>query len=586
MKKQAVFVLAIALAVLPTICYSEIIVIETATHHLGDEILGHWGLFSEVPEPEGVIWTSDTFDLASLSSGSARVIFDCVNTEGSFISVNGTLIGEMPWYPDATSWHNDQTLDFDSAHLLLIGNTITFESQYDPEHENYDDMLFRNVRLEYVSEPAAGLIAYWSFDDSGDPGHDDSGNDHDGTVNGAVSTDGICGKALSFDGLNDYVEVPDDDTLDPTSTQEITIAAWVKISTYQSKTSSILFGIVGKISSPTRPVGSYVFGIVNDNQPTEEGKLRFGVCYDGLHWQDVYSNSLVPKNRWVHLAVTHDINQNTKFFIDGRLNATDSSTITTDFENNDLPLRIGHTNSFWDYFYGSIDEVRIYDRALSESEIGELAAECPPEPDIEVSPLIYDFGNVEIGLSETMIVTISNVGNCDLNVSGIALETDFAITSAPAAAIVVEPSQTVDVEITYTPTVIGDNSAVLKITSNDPDEPVVEVQLSAAGVEIPPPPSEQIANILAFFDTSVNDGSLVGDGPGNSAEKRLNALRNMVEAAGDLIDNELSEEACQQLLDVYRRMDDQPKPPDFVTGEAVPELASKIQDLMTSLGCE
>ena len=192
---------------------------------------------------------------------------------------------------------------------------------------------------------------------------------------------------------------------------------------------------------------------------------------------------------------------------------------------------------------------------------------------------------MELGTSRTVIVTISNVGNGDLTVSGIGLETDFAITSAPASAIVVEPSQTVDVEITYTPSVLGHNSAVMKINSDDPDESIVEVTLSAVGVEIPPPPSEQIANILAFFDTSVDDGSLVGDGPGNSAEKRLNALRNMVEAAGSLIDDELSEEACQQLLDVYRRMDRQLKPPDFVTGEAVTELATMIQDLMTTLGC-
>jgi len=208
------------------------------------------------------------------------------------------------------------------------------------------------------------------------------------------------------------------------------------------------------------------------------------------------------------------------------------------------------------------------------------------EPDIDVSPLSHDFGDVELGTSSTVIVTISNMGNGDLNVSGIALETDFAITSVPPASVVVKPDETVDVEITYTPTVLGYNSAVLKIASDDPDEPVVEIQLSAAGVEIPPPPSEQIANILAFFDASVNDGSMVGDGQGNSAEKRFNALRNMVEAAGDLIENELFEEACQQLLDVYRRMDGQPKPPDFVKGEAAPELAAMIQELITSLGCE
>jgi len=109
--------------------------------------------------------------------------------------------------------------------------------------------------------------------------------------------------------------------------------------------------------------------------------------------------------------------------------------------------------------------------------------------------------------------------------------------------------------------------------------------LSAVGIEIPLPPLEQIANILAFFDTSVGDGTLLGDGPGNSAEKRLNALRNMIESSGELIENELFEEACQQLLDAYRRMDGQPNPPDFAVGEAVTGLANMIQELLITLGC-
>jgi len=210
----------------------------------------------------------------------------------------------------------------------------------------------------------------------------------------------------------------------------------------------------------------------------------------------------------------------------------------------------------------------------------------PPEPNIAVSPLSHDFGDVELGTSSTVVVTISNVGNGDLTVSDIALETDFAITSVPPASVVVKPDETVDVEITYTPTVLGYNSAVLKIASDDPDEPVVEVALGAVGIEIPLPPSEQIANILAFFDTSVEEGTLAGDGPSKSAEKRLNALRNMLNAAGDLIEHELFQEACQQLLDAYKKTDGQLRPPDFVKGEAAPELANMIQALRTSLGCE
>jgi len=58
-------------------------------------------------------------------------------------------------------------------------------------------------------------------------------------------------------------------------------------------------------------------------------------------------------------------------------------------------------------------------------------------------------------------------------------------TSAPASAIVIEPSQTKDVEITYAPTALGYNFAVLKITSDDPDEPTILVDLLGEGVYPP-----------------------------------------------------------------------------------------------------
>jgi hypothetical protein len=91
--------------------------------------------------------------------------------------------------------------------------------------------------------------------------------------------------------------------------------------------------------------------------------------------------------------------------------------------------------------------------------------------------------------------------------------------------------------------------------------------------------------ILNFFDESVADGSLVGEGPGKSAENRLNALRNMLEAAGDLINAGTYEEACGQVMAVYEKIDGDPKPPDFVSGPAAVELAIMILELMNTLGC-
>jgi hypothetical protein len=94
-----------------------------------------------------------------------------------------------------------------------------------------------------------------------------------------------------------------------------------------------------------------------------------------------------------------------------------------------------------------------------------------------------------------------------------------------------------------------------------------------------------IADILAFFDESVDDGTLYGDGPGRSAEGRKKALRNIIEAAGDLIADGYPETACRQLLDAYERCDGLFPPPDFVEGDAAETLAGMILDLIGKLGC-
>ena len=95
-----------------------------------------------------------------------------------------------------------------------------------------------------------------------------------------------------------------------------------------------------------------------------------------------------------------------------------------------------------------------------------------------------------------------------------------------------------------------------------------------------------IDTILDFFDESVADGTLEGNGPGKSANGRLNALRNMLEMAADLISVGDIEGACGQLKSASRKCDDDSPLPDFVTGSAASELYDLILELMEELGCD
>jgi beta propeller repeat protein len=210
-------------------------------------------------------------------------------------------------------------------------------------------------------------------------------------------------------------------------------------------------------------------------------------------------------------------------------------------------------------------------------------------PDIAVAPLTHDFGDVTLGSLATTVVTVSNVGLRPLTVSALSFQTGsspaFTITSSPTLPLIIAPGATFDLPLAFTPTSPGFVTATLSIMSDDPDEGLMNVALSGAGVQAPTPPQQQIAEILVFFDESVANGTLLGNGPGNSAQGRRNALRNMLRATSDLIENGSVNAACQQLLDAYRRTDGLPQPPDFVGGTAATELARRIRELRQSLGC-
>ena len=207
--------------------------------------------------------------------------------------------------------------------------------------------------------------------------------------------------------------------------------------------------------------------------------------------------------------------------------------------------------------------------------------------DIDVSPAVLNFGDVNVGLSAAQVVTITNLGNADLVVTGIDFKSGaggaFSISSAPSLPTIFLPAKTADVEITFTPTVLSTTSAILQITSNDRDQPLVVVVLSGTGV--PLDPSDALGTILEFFDQFVMDGTLVGSGPGRSAPGRLGALRNMLEAAGELLDAGLTEDACSQLLDALLRTDGVFEAARIRHGSSGSRAGDADPDLRTMLGC-
>ena len=202
-------------------------------------------------------------------------------------------------------------------------------------------------------------VAAYSFDaGSGETAEDVTGNEHNGAIEGATWTEhGRFGSALAFAGEGeDCVVVPESKELE--LTEELTLEAWVKPSG-PTEDDPIIF----KESLGVGGVPAYAMGI----GVTAEGKPE-GIIGDEAITENVEAPKAIESNVWTHLAFTYD-GAYMRLYVNGALVATAK-------EERSPPeapgyLRIGCSAPWWEEgFDGRIDEVRIYDRALSAGEIG------------------------------------------------------------------------------------------------------------------------------------------------------------------------------------------------------------------------
>jgi parallel beta-helix repeat protein len=208
------------------------------------------------------------------------------------------------------------------------------------------------------------------------------------------------------------------------------------------------------------------------------------------------------------------------------------------------------------------------------------------QPDIEVNPQSHDFGEVEVGTVNGIIVTVSNAGQADLTINHIELNqgsnNDFYILSPVTLPFIIASQSGIDIEMIFEPSTDEFLSSTLEIGSDDPDEPLVEVQFSGTGVLAERTPSDQIASILDFIDVSVANGSLTGAGPGKSGKNRLKPFMKMVEGVEKHIDRQHYKPAAKKLDAVLKRCNGKSSS-IFVGGEAVDELVGMLLQLKADL---
>jgi hypothetical protein len=207
------------------------------------------------------------------------------------------------------------------------------------------------------------LLAYWGFDGNA---VDSTGRGHNGTAfNVTATTDrfGNASRAYHFDGSTSYISVPDSVSLRLNNT-DFTLNAWIKLDSYNS---SYLSTIISKRFSGTN--NGWLWGI-NGALNTPEGATYFGPGGGNANAQDSIA---VSTGQWHMVTCVYSLtNQQLSIYIDGTLHKTVSSILSPNASTTATLFigKDGATNGY--YFQGSMDNVSIYQSALSVSNVQQL----------------------------------------------------------------------------------------------------------------------------------------------------------------------------------------------------------------------
>lgn len=237
-------------------------------------------------------------------------------------------------------------------------------------------LLFTSVPFVNAQFPTDGVVGYWSFDAgtiNGNTVKDVLGK-NDGELKGNPKVvEGKVGKALKFDGENS-VHIPGTDSLNFKGATEMSFSVWVNADS-NSPVKGVVAGCCGNVVAQ-RDVNSWAFRFDGRNGGQE---MEFITTPNGWQGDGGFGAATFPAGKWHH--VVGIVNENKKFiYVNGALNKEGNYTGPMSANNTETETTIGHASDGG--FIGIIDEVVIYNRAVSENEVKQLykAEGLPVQP--------------------------------------------------------------------------------------------------------------------------------------------------------------------------------------------------------------
>ena len=220
---------------------------------------------------------------------------------------------------------------------------------------------------------STGLMAHWSFDDC--TTNDSSGNGNNGAkVGDPKCVAGISGMAMQFNGSTDYIKVPNSTSLNPVT--QWTMSFWVKVIGMTNESSPLLHKGGTCVGTLCREYGVWL----QDQNPYFQ--MRSAGDGSGQHALD---SPRISKAEWIHyVGIIDRVNHIMMIYLNGK-KVTETPDSYSSFNNNTHDLRIGwfeEIDSRNSPFQGILDDIRLYNRAISASEVQQLyqgQSTCPGE---------------------------------------------------------------------------------------------------------------------------------------------------------------------------------------------------------------
>jgi hypothetical protein len=244
-----------------------------------------------------------------------------------------------------------------NASFSVAGTYVLRVTASDSALSTTDDV---TVIVNSGAASAPGLIAHYRLDDGAGTIARDATGTYAGTlVNGATWVAGRHAGGVGLDGTNDYVVLPNIDA----AGAGFTISAWVRSSTFPAGVDQ---RFVSKATGTSEQAHDWMLGHTNNGT----NRLRFRLKTNGVTTTLIASTGELPLNTWYHATATYD-GTRMRLYLNGVEVGFVAKTGAVAM-NATVPLNLGRNPDGSNYMHGALDDVRIYNRALTPTEIGSM----------------------------------------------------------------------------------------------------------------------------------------------------------------------------------------------------------------------